>query len=139
MLQENIVPEQILVDTAYVLALVNERDQYHDRAQELADLFEGHDLLITDAVLLEIGNALARGFKEQAIEIITYFFESEEVEIFRHSSQIFDKAFALYKKYADKEWSLVDCISFIVMRERGIKQALTFDRHFEQAGFDAIM
>jgi len=45
----------------------------------------------------------------------------------------------LYKKYADKEWSLVDCISFIVMRERGIKQALTFDRHFEQAGFDAIM
>jgi len=66
------VPEQILVDTAYVLALVNERDQYHDRAQELADLFEGHDLLITDAVLLEIGNALARGFKEQAIEIITY-------------------------------------------------------------------
>src|SRR3990172_5761691 len=139
MLQENIVPEQILVDTAYVLALVNERDQYHDRAQELADLFEGHDLLITDAVLLEIGNALARGFKEQAIEIITYFFESEEVEIFRHSSQIFDKAFALYKKYADKEWSLVDCISFIVMRERGIKQALTFDRHFEQAGFVAIM
>jgi len=133
------VPEQILVDTAYVLALVNERDQYHDRAQELADLFEGHDLLITDAVLLEIGNALARGFKEQAIEIITYFFESEEVEIFRHSSQIFDKAFALYKKYADKEWSLVDCISFIVMRERGIKQALTFDRHFEQAGFVAIM
>ena len=139
MLQENIVPEQILVDTAYVLALVNERDQYHDRAQELADLFEGHDLLITDAVLLEIGNALARGFKEQAIEIITYFFESEEVEIFRHSSQVFDKAFALYKKYADKEWSLVDCISFIVMRERGIKQALTFDRHFEQAGFVAIM
>lgn len=133
------MPEQILVDTAYVLALVNERDQYHDRAQELADLFEGHDLLITDAVLLEIGNALARGFKEQAIEIITYFIESEEVEIFRHSSQIFDKAFALYKKYADKEWSLVDCISFIVMRERGIKQALTFDRHFEQAGFVAIM
>ena len=139
MLQENIVPEQILVDTAYVLALVNERDQYHDRAQELADLFEGHDLLITDAVLLEIGNALARGFKEQAIEIITYFFESEEVEIFRHSSQVFDKAFALYKKYDDKEWSFVDCISFIVMRERGIKQALTFDRHFEQAGFVAIM
>ncbi len=139
MLWENIVSEQILVDTAYVLALVNERDQYHDRAQELADLFEGHDLLITDAVLLEIGNALARGFKEQAIEIISYFIESEEVEIFRHSSQIFDKAFALYKKYDDKEWSLVDCISFIVMRERGIKQALTFDRHFEQAGFLAIM
>jgi len=47
-LQENLVPEQFLVDTAFVLALVNERDQYHEKAQELADLFEGQKLLITD-------------------------------------------------------------------------------------------
>jgi len=133
------VPEQFLVDTAFVLALVNERDQYHERAQELADLFEGQKLLITDAVLLEIGNALARGFKAQAIEIISYFIESEDVELLHYSSQVFDKAFVMYKKYSDKEWSLVDCISFVVMREQGIKQALTFDRHFEQAGFAVIM
>jgi len=132
------VPERVFVDTAYVLALVNERDQYHDRAQELADLFEGQQLLITDAILLEIGNALARGFKEQAIEIIGRFIESEEVEIVRHTAEVFDKAFALYKKYQDKEWSLVDCISFVVMRERGIKTALTFDNHFQQAGFTPI-
>lgn len=131
--------EQVFVDTAYVIALVNERDQYHDRAQELADFFEGQSLLITDAVLLEIGNALSRGFKKQAIDIINYFIESDEVEVVRHTSQIFDKAFALYKKYDDKEWSLVDCISFVVMREKGIKQALTFDSHFRQAGFALIM
>lgn len=133
------MPERVFVDTAYVLALVNERDQYHERAKELADYFEGQPLLITDAILLEIGNALARGFKKQAIEIIGHFIESEEVEIVRHTAQIFDKAFALYRKYDDKEWSLVDCISFIVMRERGIKQALTFDAHFQQAGFTPIM
>lgn len=132
------VPEQILVDTAYVLALVNERDQYHERAQQLADFVEGQELLITDAVLLEIGNALARGFKPQAVEIITYFIEAEEVEVYAYPQRVFDQAFALYKKYEDKEWSLVDCISFVVMRERGIKKALTFDRHFEQAGFTLI-
>ena len=132
------MPERIFVDTAYVLALVNERDQHYERAQELADLVEGMELLITDAVLLEIGNALARGFKEQAIEVITYFVESEEVEIFYSSPQIFEKAFALYKKFSDKDWSLVDCISFVVMRERGIKQVLTFDHHFEQAGFKLV-
>lgn len=131
--------EPIFVDTAYVLALVNEHDQFHERAQELADLFEGQKLLITDAVLLEIGNAPSRGFKEEAIEVISGFIESEEVEVFHYSSKTFDKAFALYKKYDDKEWSLVDCISFIVMRERGITQVLTFDRHFKQAGFTVIM
>ena len=89
--------------------------------------------------MLEIGNALARGFKEEAIEIISRFIESEEVEIVHYTPQIFSKAFALYKKYDDKEWSLVDCISFIVMRERGITQVLTFDRHFKQAGFTVIM
>jgi uncharacterized protein len=133
------VADKIFVDTAYVLALVNEHDQFHERAQELADLYEGQQLLITDAVLLEIGNALSRGFKEEAIEVISGFIESEEVEVVHYSSKIFDQAFALYKKYDDKEWSLVDCISFIVMRERGIKQVLTFDRHFKQAGFTVIM
>lgn len=131
--------EQVFVDTAYVLALINERDQYHDRAQELADFFEGQELVITDAVLLEIGNALSRGYKKQAINIINYFIESDEVEVVRHTSQVFDKAFAMYKKYDDKEWSLVDCISFVVMREKGIKQALTFDNHFQQAGFKTIV
>lgn len=131
--------EQVFIDTAYVLALVNERDQYHDRAQELADFYEGQNLLITDAILLEIGNALARGFKEQAIDIINFFIQSDEVEVVWHTSQVFDKAFAMFKKYDDKEWSLVDCISFVVMREKGIKQALTFDSHFQQAGFTSIM
>jgi predicted nucleic acid-binding protein len=45
----------------------------------------------------------------------------------------------MYKKYNDKEWGLIDCISFVVMTEAGVKQALTFDQHFEQAGFEALM
>lgn len=130
--------ERIFVDTAYVLALVNERDQHHEEARQLADLVEGMELLITDAVLLEIGNALARGFKSEAVKVISTFAESEEVEIFYSSPQIFEKAFALYKKFGDKDWSLVDCVSFVVMRERGATQVLTFDRHFEQAGFKLV-
>ena len=133
------MPEKIFVDTAFVLALVNERDQYHERAQELADFLDGQELLITDAVLLEIGNALVRGFKKQAIDIISDFVESEEVEVVYYTPQVFEKAFSMYKKYSDKEWSLVDCISFVIMQERGIKQALTFDAHFQQAGFKVIV
>ncbi len=46
---------------------------------------------------------------------------------------------ALYRGHQDKQWGLVDCISFVVMRERGIRDALTFAQHLTQAGFNALM
>ena len=51
----------------------------------------------------------------------------------------FDEGVRLYVARPDKDWSLTDCISFVVMRERGITEALTGDRHFEQAGFVALL
>lgn len=130
---------RIFVDTGFVIGLINQRDQYHQQASELANRFEGYPLLVTDAVLLEIGNALVRNYKKEVIEIIEQFFDSDEVEVVRLTPQLFDQAFALYKMYEDKQWGLVDCISFAVMREAGVSQALTFDRHFVQAGFQVLM
>jgi predicted nucleic acid-binding protein len=126
------------MDTGFVIALINKRDRYHKQARILADQYDGQPMLITDAILLEIGNALARGFKAEASEIIANFLISDEVKVIRLSPQLFDEAFALYQKYRDKEWSLVDCVSFIVMRQENSKQALTFDRHFIQAGFEVL-
>lgn len=130
---------RIFVDTGFVIALINQRDQYHQQASELANRFEGYPLLVTDAVLLEIGNALVRNYKKEAVEIIEQFFDSDEVEVVRLTPQLFDQAFALYKMYEDKQWGLVDCISFVVMRTADVSQALTFDRHFVQAGFQVLM
>jgi predicted nucleic acid-binding protein len=53
--------------------------------------------------------------------------------------RLFAQGFTLYKSHQDKAWGLVDCISFIVMREAGVNRALTFDQHFVQAGFQALM
>lgn len=130
---------RIFVDTLFVIALVNQRDQYHQRALELADTYEGHPLLTTDAVLLEIGNALARNFKKQSIEIIEEFYVSEEMEIIHLNPRLLEQAFEHYKMYQDKQWGLVDCVSFVVMQQTGIERALTFDQHFVQAGFKALM
>lgn len=130
---------QIFVDTLFVVALINRRDQYHAQASTLAEKFDGHPLLVTHAVLLEIGNALARGFKREAAEIIEHFLTSDEVEVVHITPELFEEAFTLYRSYGDKEWGLVDCISFVVMRRAGITQALTFDRHFAQAGFQVLM
>lgn len=131
--------DKVFMDTLFVIALINQRDTYHAKASELADVYDGKPLLTTDVVLLEIGNALARNFKRQAIEVIDNFLTSSEVEIVRLSPQLFEQAYLLYKQYQDKEWGLLDCVSFVVMRQAGISAALTFDQHFTQAGFRALM
>ena len=136
---EKKVPTQTFIDTLFVVALINPRDQYHAKAAALAAKYENSRLLTTDAVLLEIGNGLARNYKQQAIEVIEDFLDSEEVEIVRLNLQLFERAFELYKRYQDKSWGLIDCISFIVMTDAGIADALTFDEHFKQAGFKALM
>src|SRR4029434_6273965 len=136
---EKNVSNRIFIDTLFVIALINRRDQYHQQALDLAEQFEGAPLLVTDAVHLEIGNALARSYKQEAVEIIEQFLAAEEVEVVRLTPHLFAQGFALYKSHQDKAWGLVVCISFIVMREAGVNQTLTFDQHFVQAGFQALM
>lgn len=132
------MPSPIFIDTGYVIALINERDQYHSQAVELANRFAGQPLITTNAVLLEIGNALARSFKPEATAIIEQFLTANEVSIVYLTPELFTKGFALYRQYQDKTWSLVDCISIVVMREAHINQLLSFDRHFIQAGFTVL-
>lgn len=130
---------KVFLDTSFVVALVNEKDQHHARATELSETFDGQPLIVTDAVLLEVGNALARKFKEQAVEVITDFLTSDEVEVVSMDADLFRRALELYQTHKDKAWGLTDCTSFVVMRERGIVDALTYDGDFRQAGFNPLM
>ena len=127
------------IDTLFVIALINQRDQYHERAVELAAAYQGRRFVVTDGVLLEIGNALARKYRQQAVEVIEDFLSSEDVDVVRLTPDLFAQAFDLYKLHEDKEWGLIDGISFAVMRAAEIQDALTFDQHFVQAGFRALM
>lgn len=131
--------DKIFIDTLFIVALINKRDQYHPKALELAQQFENYSLITTDAVLLEVGNSLASNYKNEAINIIENFGQSDDVEIIHLTPELLNKAIELYKKYQDKQWGLVDCVSFVVMEENNINKALTFDKHFIQAGFQALM
>jgi hypothetical protein len=130
---------RIFIDTSFVLAFVNDRDQHHQTAVQLIDKFEHHPVVITDAVLLEIGNALARNFKPQAIEIFNHCYTAKQVTIVHLTPALLRRGFQLYQSYLDKTWGLVDCISFIVMRDMGITEVLTLDKHFAQAGFKILV
>jgi uncharacterized protein len=132
----------IFLDTAYVNALVNTRDQWHDAAvqwqRKLAA--DRRRLMTTAFVLIEIADGLAAvRFRVQSVQVIAALQESPLVEIIPASSQLFTAAFALYRSRRDKNWGLTDCTSFVVMNERGLSEALTTDAHFQQAGFRALL
>ena len=130
---------KVFIDTLFIVALISHRDQYHQKALEIAKQFEHYHWITTDAVLLEIGNALAGNYKSEALELIENFFTSDDVEVIRLNSDLFAAALNLYKNHQDKSWGLVDCVSFVVMKQQNVNQALTFDKHFVQAGFQALM
>jgi predicted nucleic acid-binding protein len=125
----------LFVDTGYVIALINQDDQYHQQALQLAEQYEGVSIVTTDAILLEIGNALSRIARNEAIAIIQHFQTALEVTLVSLTPELMATALSLYAKHQDKTWGLVDCISFVVMQNRKISVALAFDRHFVQAGF----
>jgi len=130
---------RIFIDTAFVVALVNQKDQYHKQALILSQEYENTPMIITEAILLEIGNALAKDFKHEAVDIINAFQSSDEVITIEQNTQLFQKGFEMYEKYQDKDWGIVDCISFVAMRENNVTDALTLDDHFKQAGFNILM
>ena len=127
------------VDTNFLLALINGRDEFHDKAVALSNRYRGLSLVTTDAVLLEVGNGLARGFRREAAALFEELETSAEATIVRLDPEIFEAGLSLYKLHQDKEWGLVDCVSFVVMRQLDIEDVLTSDKHFVQAGFRALM
>ena len=132
----------VFLDTAYANAVINTRDQWHERAvvwqERLAE--ERRPLLSTEFVLVEIADGLAAvQFRKHAVAIIDLLKKNPYVEIIPISSELFAEALELYKKRMDKGWGLTDCTSFIVMQRYGVAEALTTDEHFQQAGFRALL
>ncbi len=107
-------------------------------ADELAA--SGTRIITTWAILLEIGNALSKAqYRRAAVKLPFSLREDTCVDVVGPSDQLFEEALNLYSDRLDKEWGLTDCISFVVMRARGITDALTTDEHFQQAGFRAVL
>ena len=129
----------IFIDTSYVLALLNSHDQFHQQALILADEIDG-TLITTEAILIEIANALAKSqWRELAINTLDDLRNDEDVEILSINSDLFSTAFNFFSSRMDKEWGLTDCISFVVMKNQKLTDALSADHHFEQAGFKALL
>jgi predicted nucleic acid-binding protein len=131
------------LDTGFVIALVSPRDKYHAIANELSERIEdeGIQLLTTEAILLEIGSALSkRAYREAGTQLIESIVSDHPfIDVEPLTTARLKHGFTLYKTHSDKEWSLTDCISFELMREQGVREALSADEDFTQAGFIPLM
>jgi uncharacterized protein len=126
-------------DAYYFIARINHEDQYHQRVIEFSKTMRAN-LITTDWVLMEVADALAGSeVRNQARDYFLYLRSLPHCEVLEADRDLFDRALSLYHRHSDKDWSLTDCTSFTVMRDRGIKEALTGDKHFEQAGFVALL
>jgi len=127
------------LDTAYVVAQFDRRDQFHSRALSLRARVASGNLVTTEAVLVEIGNALSTRDRAAATAFVRGALHSPLIRVVPVDTGLLREGLAMYSSRPDKRWGLTDCISFAVMVREGITDALTSDRHFVQAGFRALM
>jgi len=129
----------IFGDTYYFLAVGNERDEGHLRTVQYAAKYKGQ-ILTTEWVLTEVADALASpAQREQFLSLLQLISDDANWIVVEASHDLFARGATLFSQRPDKSWSLTDCISFVVMEEQGISEALTADHHFEQAGFVPLL
>ena len=126
-------------DTFFIFAIINPRDPAHAKAVDFSQ--RNHGPLITTAwVLTELADGLASTPRRQTFLQILQDMEANPAGlIVPANAETFEKGVELYHARPDKQWSLTDCIFFVVMTDEGITEALTGDHHFEQAGFMALL
>lgn len=130
--------DKIFIDTAAWIALLNSRDNLHQKARLIMDdLIENKNPLVTtEFVLMEVADAIsAPRLRPKTIDFIDNILLLPILLVIPASQDLWKAGWQLYKQRPDKEWGLTDCISFIVMKPENIKISFTADHHFEQAGF----
>ena len=129
----------VFADTSYFLALLNPTDALHGAATEVSRSLR-QKVVTTDFVLAEVGNALSRAnVRARFVGLVAHLREEPSVTLLPASRALFDLGYDLFGQRSDKDWSLTDCVSFEVMRQYGLTEALTADRHYKQAGFVVLM
>jgi uncharacterized protein len=131
----------IFIDTGAFLARYLTNDQYHDQANEIwnAIRHRHETCFTTNFVLNEFFTLLGRraGNKFAADRALNIY-ASRVIKIIRPDRKAEVKAIDAFEKYADQKVSFTDCISFVLMKQEGIKRAFSFDYHFRLAGYELV-
>lgn len=129
----------LFADTWYFIAVYDRFDGHHARALRLRSLYGAARVVTHEIVLSEMlsyfSNEGARG-REIGVQAARLMLRN--IEVLTPTRPLFERSLDLYAARPDKEYSLVDCMSMLVMRDRGISHVLTNDHHFRQEGFTVL-
>jgi uncharacterized protein len=133
---------RIFVDALYWVAVVNPRDQWHVRAVEVGTSVQERGLVTTELVLIELMNFFGEygvSFRLKTARLVQALLDRDDLEVVEQNHAAFIAGIELYRARPDKGFSLIDCISMNVMRERGLTEVLTHDHNFTQEGFVVLL
>lgn len=133
------MPRGVFADTHYWLAIFNPHDQWHTAARiQRAALGSNVRIYTTEEVITEFLNAVSgwgEEMRKRAVAAVEAIRADPNVTVVPQSPESHRRGMHLFKRRADKGYSLTDCISMEVMRDRNLSSVLTNDRHFGQEGF----
>ena len=130
---------RIFADAHFFFAILNPHDAAHPKATDFARRSRG-PLVTTAWVLTELADGLAMTPRRHAFRQVLEDLEANKANLIVPANvETFEKGVELYHARPDKQWSLTDCISFVVMQDQGLREALTGDHHFTQAGFSMLL
>ena len=133
---------KLFADTSYLIALLNPHDALHHKAIGLSRKFASARVVTSDMVCVELLNAFSGAgphFRMAAAEAVTELRMNAGAFVLLQTPEQFESALRRYRQAADKNWGVTDCASFQIMERENITMALTSDRHFIQAGYEALM
>jgi len=126
-------------DTYFFIALLSDKDLAHKESLDILENLKSQ-ILTTEWVLTELADAMSCSHdRHRCLSLISFLQAHPLVEILPVTHDGFEEGLRLYGSRSDKAWSLTDCTSFSVMKRYGLREALTGDHHFEQAGFTALL
>lgn len=131
----------VFADANYWIGLFYPNDELHAAALTASRGLAKTRLVTSEMVLAEVLNGLAKyhALRKQTAAAVDAIMADPNTEVVPQSALLFRDALALFRQHEDKDWGLTDCSSFVIMRQRGLREALTYDHHFEQAGYVALL
>jgi uncharacterized protein len=128
----------VFADTSFYVAALSPRDALHARAQSVGQSIRGR-VVTSEYVLLEVATFFCAASRRSVfVELLRTLEGDPETVVVGASADLWRRGTELFAERTDKDWSLTDCISFVIMQDFDISDALTNDHHFEQAGFVAL-
>ena len=134
--------KKVFADTGYWIALLNPDDDLHQKARQISVTLISTPIVTSEMVFTELLNAFSskgKSYRQKAVRFIKHAFTNPEIEVVLQTDALFQNALELYDQRPDQAWSHTDCTSFQIIQQQNILEAVAYGKHFEQAGFIALL